>query len=103
MSPVLLPVAAVVAGAVSFSSPCCLPLIPAYLSYVSALPISELGQREARRATLRAALLFVAGFTAVFTALGISFALVGTILLRNLPMIIRVAGIGIIVMGLAMM
>src|SRR6266849_8167529 len=103
MSPLVLPVGAVVAGIVSFSSPCCLPLVPGYLSYVSALPVSHLGRREARAVTLRAALLFVAGFTTVFTALGISFTLVGGALLRNVPTIVRVAGVVIILMGLAMM
>ena len=41
MTPLLLPLASVVAGMISFSSPCCLPLIPGYLSYVSALPVSD--------------------------------------------------------------
>lgn len=103
METLLLPLLAVGAGVISFSSPCALPLVPGYLSYVSALPISELGQREARAVTLRASVLFVAGFTTVFTILGISFALVGTLLQRNLPVIVRVAGVMIIVMGLAMM
>ncbi len=53
--------------------------------------------------TVRAAVLFVAGFTTVFTALGVSFALVGTLLLRNLPLIIRLAGVVIVVLGLATM
>ena len=101
MSPFILPPLAVIAGAVSFTSPCCLPLIPGYLSYISGLPLSELGEREARAVTLRASLLFVAGFTAVFTALGISFTLVGSALLRNVPVILRIAGVAIIVMGLA--
>jgi cytochrome c-type biogenesis protein len=99
VTPVLLPLFAVVAGLVSFSSPCCVPLVPGYLSYMSALPVSELGEREARAVTLRAAVLFVAGFTVVFTALGVSFALAGS-LVRNKPVILQVAGIGIIVMGL---
>ncbi len=98
----MLPLIAVVAGIISFSSPCCLPLIPSYLSYVSALPVSELGQREARAVTLRAALLFVAGFTTVFTVLGVSFAFIGSALLRQVPLIIRISGVVIIVMGLAM-
>lgn len=102
MATVLLPLVAMVAGAISFSSPCCLPLIPGYLSYVSALPVAELGEREARAVTLRAAVLFVAGFTTVFTLMGISFAFVGSALLRNLPVIIRVSGVLIIAMGLAM-
>lgn len=99
----LLPFVAVGAGVLSFTSPCCLPLIPSYLSYVTALPVGELGNREARAVTLRASLLFVAGFTVVFTALGASFAFVGSALLANVPMIVRVAGVGIIVMGLGML
>jgi cytochrome c-type biogenesis protein len=103
MEALVLPIVAVVAGAISFSSPCCLPLIPGYLSYVSALPVSELGRREARAVALRAALLFVAGFTLVFTLLGVSVALVGTLFQRNLPTIIRGSGVLIIVMGLALL
>src|SRR5213593_2530426 len=97
-----LPFLAVVAGVVSFSSPCCLPLIPGYLSYVSALPVSDLGRHEARAVALRASLLFVAGFTLVFAVLGVSFAFVGSALLRNVPLIVRVSGVLIIVMGFAM-
>ncbi len=103
MEMLLLPFLAVVAGVVSFTSPCCLPLIPSYLSYVTALPVAELGTREARAVTLRASLLFVAGFTMVFTALGASFAYVGSALLANVPLIVRIAGVGIILMGLGML
>src|SRR5947209_5731372 len=103
MSFVVLPLTALGAGIISFSSPCCVPLIPSYLSYISALPVSELGTREARAITLRAAVLFVAGFTLVFTILGVSFAFVGAALVRNVPFIVRMAGIVIIAMGLAMM
>lgn len=103
MPSLLLPPLAILAGAVSFSSPCCLPLIPGYLSYVSGLPLSGLGRREARSVVFRASLLFVAGFTTVFTALGVSFAFVGSALLRNVPVIVRLAGFAIILMGLAMM
>jgi cytochrome c-type biogenesis protein len=101
METVLLPLLALGAGVISFSSPCALPLVPGYLSYVSALPVSELGRREARAVTLRASLLFVAGFTTVFTILGVVTALAGGVLLRNKPVILQVAGVGIIVMGLA--
>lgn len=102
METLLLPFLAVAAGVISFTSPCCLPLIPSYLSYVTALPLSELSSREARALTLRSSLLFVAGFTVVFTALGASFAFVGSRLLASVPLLIRVAGVGIILMGLAM-
>ena len=97
-----LPFLAVVAGLLSFSSPCCLPLLPGYVSFIAGLPMSEVDQRANRTLVLRSALLFVTGFTAVFTALGISFAVVGSVLLRNAPLVTRIAGAGIIVLGLSM-
>ena len=100
---VVLPFLAVMAGMVSFSSPCCLPLVPGYLSFVSALPVAELDAREARSTVLRAALAFVAGFTIVFTILGASFAVVGSVVLRNVDVLTRMAGVGIIVLGLVNM
>lgn len=103
MEAVTLPLVAVVAGLISFSSPCCLPLIPGYLSYVSALPVSELGERSARRMTLRAALLFVAGFTVVFTVLGVGATALGTSLLRNQDTVVRWFGVVIILLGLSTM
>jgi cytochrome c-type biogenesis protein len=98
-----LPVFAVVAGLLSFSSPCCLPLLPGYLSYVSALPVSELGDRQARMLTLRAALLFVAGFTVVFTVLGVLAQLLGSVFLSNGGPVVRWFGLPIIVLGLSTM
>ena len=103
MNGILLPFAAVVAGIVSFSSPCCLPLLPGYISYMSALPVSELGTREARRVTLTAALLFVAGFTTIFTLLGVAASALGSVLLRNQDDIVRIFGFGIIALGLVTM
>lgn len=103
MEAVTLPLLAVVAGLVSFSSPCCLPLIPGYLSYISALPVSELGDRQARRVTVRAATLFVAGFTVVFTLLGLGATAIGATLLREQDTIIRWFGVGIITLGLVNM
>ena len=103
MSGPLLPLVAVVAGLISFSSPCCLPLVPGYLSYVSSLPVGELGEREARRVTLRAALLFVAGFTVVFTVLGVGASALGQALLRNQDALTRGFGVVIVVLGLSTM
>src|SRR5713226_42441 len=99
MGVIVLPLAAFVAGLISFSSPCCLPLIPGYLSYVSALPVGELGQRQARGVALRASLGFVAGFTVIFSALGVASGLLGAALLRHLPTIVRVSGVGVIALG----
>lgn len=100
MESLTLPIAAVVAGFISFSSPCCLPLIPGYLSYVTALPVSELGRRDARAVTLRASLLFVAGFTTVFVAFGVGATAFGSLLLRNQDTLVRWFGVFIILMGL---
>lgn len=103
MEVLTLPVLALVAGFVSFSCPCCLPLVPGYLSYVSALPVSELGEREARRVTVRASIMFVAGFTFVFTLLGIAATLIGSLFIRNQDVLVRFFGVVIIVLGLATM
>ncbi|MEW6152438.1 MAG: cytochrome c biogenesis protein CcdA [Actinomycetota bacterium] len=100
MRGLLFPFVAVVAGAISFSSPCVLPLVPGYLSYVAALPVGELGERQARRLTLKATLLFVGGFTTVFTLLGVSAGVAGSLLLRNRDSMIQVFGVVIIVLGL---
>ena len=101
MSDPLLPVAAVAAGLVSFTSPCCLPLVPGYLSYVSSLPVAELGARESRRVTLRAASLFVAGFTVIFTAMGVGASALGQVFVRNQDAVTRWFGVAIVVLGLS--
>lgn len=101
MEGALLPMVALAAGLVSITSPCCLPLIPGYVSYVSSLPDRELPATQSRRVVLRASLLFVLGFTLVFSLLGATASTLGSLLLRNLPVITRVAGVFIIVMGLA--
>ncbi len=102
MTPLLLPLFALVGGMISFTSPCCLPLLPGYVSYISGLPVSELGRTQARALTLRAAVLFVAGFTLVFTVLGVAAGLLGSLVVRELPLVMDVAGAGMIVLGLAM-
>jgi len=102
MRDLALPLIAVGAGIISFTSPCCVPLIPGYLSFISGLPISELGAPQARSTALRSALLFVAGFTVVFTLLGVSVGLVGAAVIRHLPVLLQVAGVAIIVVGVAM-
>jgi cytochrome c-type biogenesis protein len=97
----LLPLLAVVAGLLSFSSPCALPLVPSYLSYISGIPVDPADLSGHRALLLRSSLAFVAGFTVVFTALGASSTLIGSLLVHHLPVILRVAGVAIIVMGLA--
>lgn len=98
-----LPFAAVAAGIISFSSPCCVPLVPGYLSYISALPVGHLPTPQARRITLLAAAGFVAGFTLVFTALGVAVSFAGAALLQHQDNIVRGFGFVIIVLGLSTM
>lgn len=101
---------ALVAGVVSFTSPCCLPLLPGYLSYVSGLAVPA-GAASAgaatlvgnRRRVLSGALLFVLGFTVVFTALGVTASAVGLLLAQNLRYINVVGGAFVILMGLTML
>jgi cytochrome c-type biogenesis protein len=96
--------AALVAGIVSFLSPCVLPLVPPYLVFLAGTSIERLAGAEmkagARRATVAAALLFVAGFSTVFVALGASASAVGALIRAYSGPLAIVAGIAIIVMGL---
>lgn len=90
---------ALLAGLVSFASPCVLPLIPGYLGYVGGL--ADNGSREGRRRILLGALLFVLGFSSIFVTLGLLFGVAGLLLVPWMDGITRVAGVIIIVMGLA--
>ena len=99
MSPFLLAPLALTAGVVSFTSPCVLPLLPGYLAYMTGLP--DEGAQAGRRAVrVRAALFFVAGFTTVFTVLGVSVALAGATVARHVPLITRASGVVLVVAGL---
>ena len=93
------------AGAVSFLSPCVLPLVPVYLSVTTGLGLAELEQPSRRRTltVTRGAGLFVLGFSAVFIALGLSATALGGLLLRQQTTITRVAGVVVFVMALAML
>jgi cytochrome c-type biogenesis protein len=93
---------AFLAGLVSFLSPCVLPLVPGYLSYMSGVTPVGASQRSAMR-TGGVALAFVLGFTAVFIALGATATLLGSFLSDYKREIARVAGVVIIIMGLIFM
>lgn len=93
---------ALAAGLLSFFSPCVLPLVPAYLSYVTGLVGVDLA--EARRGRLvTGTMLFVLGFTAVFVSFGALFGGLGALLLVHADVITRVLGVFTIVFGLAFM
>ena len=86
------------AGLVSFVSPCVLPLLPVYLSYVSGVSVEQLGQE--RRRLLGVSLLFVAGFTAVFMLFGAGAGGIGRLLAQHRQELTVVAGAFVAFSGL---
>src|SRR4051794_8518823 len=89
---------AFLAGIVSFASPCCLPLVPVYVSYL--VGTTPPGAPDARRVALRQAIAFVGGLTVVFVALWASVGLVGYALRDYVDVLRLVGGAVLIVMGL---
>jgi cytochrome c-type biogenesis protein len=104
MAPDVTYLAALLAGLLSFLSPCVLPLVPPYLIYLAGSSLERLEAKETvarpRRDTTFAALLFVAGFSTVFVALGASASGIGALLHFYSHELAIIAGIAIIVMGL---
>jgi cytochrome c-type biogenesis protein len=94
---------AFLAGMVSFLAPCVLPLVPAYLSAVSAVDADRLGERGSARRVVVGSLPFVAGFTTFFVLLGVGAALVGGRVLGDQFLLERIAGFVLVVFGLAFM
>ena len=96
--------AAFSAGLLSFISPCVLPLVPSYLSYITGLSVENLANVEERQrfksAIIVNSLLFIAGFSMVFIAFGASASLMGQILYEYQDIIRKIGGILIIVFGL---
>jgi len=95
--------AAFVAGILSFISPCVLPLIPGYISFVSGASLDEMrggGVRSARGRVLATSVAFVLGFSLVFIALGASASAIGQFVFRNQPILGKIAGAVIIIFGL---
>ncbi|GAA4377685.1 cytochrome c biogenesis protein CcdA [Actinomadura verrucosospora] len=93
---------AALAGLVSFASPCVLPLVPGYLSYVTGMTGADLAEQRRGR-LLAGVLLFVAGFSVVFVSYGAVFGGLGRWLLEYQDTITRVLGVITIVFGLAFM
>jgi len=89
------------AGLLSISSPCCLPLLPGYLSFLSGVSPNELDGRRGR--TVVAAVLFVAGFSTIFIALGATASVLGSFLLSYRLPFARAAGVLIALMGLVLL
>ena len=96
--------AAFSAGLLSFVSPCVLPLVPSYISYITGLSVEQLTDASERNkfksAIILNALLFIGGFSTVFIAFGASASFLGQILMTYQDHIRRIGGVMIIVFGL---
>jgi cytochrome c-type biogenesis protein len=95
---------AVFAGFLSFVSPCVLPIVPGYLTFITGMSFDELTSQQNRSQLMLNAITkslpFVLGFSLVFISLGASASAIGGVLRENLGLMKQVAGVGIIVLGL---
>jgi cytochrome c-type biogenesis protein len=88
------------AGVLSFLSPCVLPLVPSYLSFVTGVSLEDMQEGVDRKTTLTHSLLFVAGFSIIFIILGASASFLGVFLRHYEVWIARIGGLAIMVLGL---
>jgi cytochrome c-type biogenesis protein len=101
MSGIPLPVAAFVAGLVSFLSPCVLPLVPGYVSLISGVGVEDLkSEGQLFRKVMLNSVMFILGFSVVFITLGAISTEVGQMLARYKSLLAQVAGVVIILFGL---
>lgn len=92
---------ALLAGILSFLSPCVLPIVPPYLAYMGGISMQEMeNNKDARRHTVICALFFTLGLSTVFIILGLAVSALGQFMLQNQEWFGRVAGIVIIFFGL---
>ena len=94
---------AFMAGVLSFLSPCVLPLVPSYLSFVTGMSLEDMQEGIERRRVLVHSALFVTGFTVIFVLLGAGASFIGSFLLYNSDWIARIGGVIIILFGLHLM
>lgn len=96
--------AALLAGLLSFVSPCVLPIVPPYIAYLAGISFSDLGDEDLAPGTARriilSSLFFVLGFTTVFVALGATASVIGQTVAQYFDTLAIVAGVIIVVMGL---
>jgi cytochrome c-type biogenesis protein len=89
------------AGLLSFLSPCVLPLVPSYITFITGMTLEDM--QQTRRETLLHAIVFVCGFSLIFLALGAGATVFGQLMLRYRDWISRIGGVLIIVFGLYML
>lgn len=93
------------AGVLSFVSPCCLPIYPSFLSYVTGVSVGELeqGASETRRRLMIHSGAFIAGFSVIYVALGLGASALGTFFIYNRKELSLVGGLLVILMGLSLL
>lgn len=87
-------------GILSFLSPCCLAMMPGYVAHLAGASVSDKRNAGFQRTTFLHSLVFVAGFSMVFVAIGVSLGLVGFVLTEKLPLLSRIGGVILILAGL---
>src|ERR1700685_1665796 len=104
LSSLPLPLAAFIAGLISFLSPCVLPLVPGYMSLISGVGVEELRSHETHllRKMMLNSVSFITGFSVVFITLGAISTEVGQLLARYKSTLAQVAGVVILLFGLAL-
>jgi cytochrome c-type biogenesis protein len=90
---------ALLAGLVSFLSPCVLPIVPPYLAYMSGMTVSDM-QDSGRGKVITAALFFVLGLSTIFVLLGFTASWLGMFFLQNQLLLARISGVVVILFGL---
>jgi cytochrome c-type biogenesis protein len=97
-------VMAFIAGLISFLSPCVLPLVPGYLSIISGFSLDQLKgsahDASLKRSVIFSSIMFIIGFSITFIALGATATVLGKALLTRMPILLRIAGVIIIIFGL---
>ncbi len=95
------------AGIISFISPCVLPIIPGYISFISGVSVEDMGNISRKREVLKKVTLnsvfFVLGFSVVFVLLGATASFIGKFLISKLPLLNKIAGVIIVIFGLHLM
>jgi cytochrome c-type biogenesis protein len=94
-------IVALLAGVLSFLSPCVLPIVPPYLAYMGGISMGEMtGQTVARRRVILPALAFVLGLSTIFLLLGFTASVFGSFVLQNQVLLAQISGVVVIIFGL---
>jgi cytochrome c-type biogenesis protein len=90
---------AFVAGLISFLSPCILPIVPGYISFLSGMSVEEIEGRGEKKLIILNSIFFITGFSVVFILLGASATMIGAFLTSKMSVLTKIAGLVIILFG----